>query len=106
MSGTPIKGKKRETADASKGEPFVPQKPAPVITQAEETRPPRAVPVIVRCKDCFWGQDRGVGFRRCRGGTPASQYRNVTGWAGAIHADAMWPKVNDDDYCGSGIPLP
>lgn len=104
MSGAPTKGKKRDTTPT--GEPFVPQKPAPVITQVEEAKPPRATPVIVRCKDCFWGQDFGIGQRRCRRNPPFAQYRHVHGARGELAADPMWPRVHEEDYCGEGTPLP
>lgn len=105
MSGTPPKGKKH-TADASKGEQFVPRVATPVITIENEPAPPlpsRAIVLeIVRCADCRWGQDVSIGARRCRRNPPTPMYRNVHGAHGELAADPMWPRVRDVDYCGSG----
>lgn len=76
-----------------------PDAPANVAAAVIAKDPPH----IVRCVNCIWGQDTSLdGRRRCRGGLPASHYKNYVAGREQIYATAMWGVVEDMDYCAVG----
>lgn len=64
-------------------------------------------PHITRCVNCVWGQDRSLDDqRRCRRRAPAGHFRQLTvAQPSQILALAVFPVVNDSDYCGEGVAI-
>lgn len=87
-----------------------PAEPAPshaplagkVFDEHKGSTPPAQPRKIIECHRCFFGSDTSRGYRICRGAPPHTIYRNMDS-DGKTHADALWPKVADGDWCGAGV---